>query len=189
MRYDKGHKEETRKKIVEVASAAFRREGIDGIGVADVMKRAGLTHGGFYSHFKSKEELVKEAVASAFSQSRLRKGREEGKSVEELIRSYLRPEHRDRLDGGCAMAALVGDFARRPKANREDFATRIGRMIGLIEEVLPSALSPAARKKKATGIVATLVGALQLARTETDPKASDAILEAGIDAALSQVNS
>ncbi|HEY8965443.1 MAG TPA: TetR/AcrR family transcriptional regulator, partial [Candidatus Methylacidiphilales bacterium] len=128
MRYEKGHKEETRKKIVGVAAEAFREKGLDGVGVADVMARAGLTHGGFYSHFGSKEELIGEVLDTIFDGGRLRKQRDEGHGLEAMIRSYLRTEHRDHPERGCAAAAFVGEIGRRPAATREAFAARMERM-------------------------------------------------------------
>ncbi len=185
MRYDKGHKEITRKRIVEVAATEFRKSGIGGIGVADVMSRAGLTHGGFYSHFSSKEDLVQEALDECSSQSRLRRIAEQGGNLEEMIRCYLRPEHRDHPERGCPVATLVEEVTRHEKPTRACFAANIARLITLIESHLPVEKKGAARKKAAMAIFATLIGTLQLARLMKDAEISDEILQAGIEAACS----
>jgi AcrR family transcriptional regulator len=182
MRYEKGHKEATRQKIVETAAAEFRRNGIDGIGVADVMARAGLTHGGFYSHFKSKEDLVRAALEEAGRQSRSRKIAEEGGSLEDVVRSYLRPEHRDAPERGCAIAALVAEVGRHSLPTRKELTAGVDRIIGIIESRLPGKMR--GRRKTAIGIFATIMGALQLARTVSDKELSDQIIEAGIASAL-----
>ena len=183
MRYEKGHKEETRQRIVLTASEAFREKGIDGVSVADVMARVGLTHGGFYSHFASKDALVEEVLDTCFREGRLRRQRDEGKNLEELIRSYLRAEHRDNAARGCPAASFVGEMSRRPDSARKAFGRRLERMTELVAGALPSG-TPAARKKRAAGIVATLIGALQMARVAPDSASADAALDSGIDAAM-----
>jgi AcrR family transcriptional regulator len=186
MRYDKGHKEATRQRIVETAAAEFRRNGIEGIGVADLMAKAGLTHGGFYSHFKSKEELVRAALEESARKSRIRRIKEEGGSVEDIVRSYLRPEHRDKPESGCAVAALVAEIGRHPDATRREFTGSIERLIGVIEERLPKGVRD--RRARAIGVFSTMLGALQLARTVSNKELSDNIIEAGIESALNLAN-
>jgi TetR/AcrR family transcriptional repressor of nem operon len=186
MRYEKGHKEATRQKIVEVAAAEFRRNGIEGIGVADLMAKAGLTHGGFYSHFKSKEELVRAALEESAKKSRMRKIAEEGGTLEEIVHWYLRPEHRDVPERGCAIAALVAEIGRHPQGTRKEMTASIERLLGTISTRLPE--GNANRGKTAIGIFSVILGALQLARTVSDKKLSDNILEAGIEAALNLAN-
>ena len=185
MRYDKGHKEATRHRIMEVAGTEFRRRGIDGIGVADVMKEAGLTHGGFYSHFSSKEELVREALGATFQQSQVRfpKNGETFKNLEEIVRYYLRTSHRDHPERGCVAAALAAEVARQPMETRTAFTSALNKVISVLESKLPRTKSPAARRKTARAIFATLMGTMQLARAIDDPEESDAMIEAGIEAA------
>ena len=186
MRYEKGHKEATRQRIVETAAAEFRRNGIDGIGVADVMAKAGLTHGGFYSHFASKEELVRAALDEAAKKSRIRKIADEGGSLEDIIRWYLRPEHRDVPERGCAIAALVAEVGRHSQSTRKEMTGSVDRLLGIIEPRLPAGTKD--RRKTAIGIFSILVGALQLARTVNDKELSDQIIEAGIESALNLAN-
>jgi TetR/AcrR family transcriptional repressor of nem operon len=185
MRYEKGHKEATRRRIIETAAARFRKDGIEGVGVADLMAEAGLTHGGFYSHFASKEELVRAAMdeASAVSAIRFDHRVEEG-GLEAWIRSYMRTEHRDHPEKGCIVAALASELARHPKATRKGFSERLAKVIAAIELRLPGKLTPAQKRKTAIGIFGLLVGALQMARAVDEPVASDEILEAGIASAL-----
>jgi TetR/AcrR family transcriptional repressor of nem operon len=182
MRYEKGHKEATRQRIVEIAAAEFRRNGIEGIGVADLMAKAGLTHGGFYSHFKSKDELVRAALEEAASKSRLRKIAAEGGTLEEIVRTYLRPETRDVPERGCAIAALVSEISRQPMATRKELTGSVERLLATIETRLPQGARN--RRKSAIGIFSVMMGALQLARTVSDKQLSDQILEAGIESAL-----
>jgi TetR/AcrR family transcriptional repressor of nem operon len=187
MRFEKGHKAATRQRIIEVASERFRKDGVAAVGIAGVMADAGLTHGGFYAHFGSKEDLVREAMTAAFEAT---KTRHEGAfahgktGLEQRIRHYLRPSHRDAPERGCAAAALVAEVARHDPATREAFTVQFEAMIGRIAGHLPEALPEAARRSTAVGIFGTMLGALQLARAVADPALSDAILESGIQAAI-----
>jgi AcrR family transcriptional regulator len=185
MRYEKGHKETTRRRIIETAAARFRKDGIESVGVADLMAEAGLTHGGFYSHFASKEELVRAALdeASAVSAIRFDHRVEEG-GLEAWIRAYMRTEHRDHPEKGCIVAALASELARHPKETRKGFSERLAKVIAAIELRLPGKTPPAQKRKTAVGIFALLVGALQMARAVDEPVASDEILEAGIASSL-----
>jgi len=186
MRYEKGHKETTRQRILETAAARFRKEGIESVGVADVMAEAGLTVGGFYSHFASKEELVREAMNTASDRSRINfdKRIEEG-GLEAWIRFYLSTGHRDQPERGCSAAALGAELARHPESSREGFGENMIRIADAIEAHLPKTIKPAERKKTAIGIFATLIGALQMARTVPDPEVSQQILDAGRATAFS----
>jgi TetR/AcrR family transcriptional regulator, transcriptional repressor for nem operon len=185
MRYEKGHKETTRRRIIETASARFRKDGIEGVGLADLMAEAGLTNGGFYSHFSSKEDLVRAALEEATCRSAQNSDcRIEEGGLEAWIRAYLRTKHRDHPERGCVVAALAAELARRPEATRKTFAENIAKVRSAIEAHLPASLSAALKRKTAVGIFATLVGSLQIARAVHDPSLSDEILEAGITSAL-----
>ena len=185
MRYEKGHKETTRRRIVETASARFRRDGIEGVGVADLMAEAGLTHGGFYSHFSSKEDLVRAAMEEASGRAQARfKQRIEAGGLEAWIRAYLRTAHRDHPEKGCAVAALASELARHPRTTRQPMTERLADLRSEIETHLPQVMTPAVKRKRAVGIFAAMVGALQMARAVDDPKMSQEILEAGIACAL-----
>jgi TetR/AcrR family transcriptional repressor of nem operon len=185
MRYEKGHKEATRTRIVETAAARFRRDGIDGVGVADVMGEAGLTHGGFYSHFSSKEELVRAAVEMSVERGRAKfRKRVADVGLEGWIRHYLRPAHRDHPERGCMVAALGSELARHPAGTRSVFGKKGGTVLGELIEQLPASIPSTRRRQVAVGVFAAMVGALQLARLTRNETASAEILEAGIAAAL-----
>jgi TetR/AcrR family transcriptional regulator, transcriptional repressor for nem operon len=185
MRYEKGHKEATRRRILAAASKRFRKEGIAAVGLAGLMADAGLTHGGFYSHFAAKEELVREALAFTLDTSRAALAREaaEHGGLPAIVRAYLAPRHRDRPDHGCAIAALAAEVARHPTATRAALARHIEALLDLIAAQLPGA-DPHARRKTATGIFAVMMGALQLARVTLDQELADEILASGRAAAL-----
>lgn len=182
MRYEKDHKETTHRRVVETAAARFRKEGLDGVGVASLMKDAGLTHGGFYSHFLSKDRLIEEALISSMeaTTANLRQAAESG-GIEELIRFYLRPAHRDHPERGCAAAALGGEIARHSKSTRAVFTERTRKLIALIQSRLPNPDAATAR-----AIFATIMGALQLSRAVSGIL-SDQMLESGEGAALALV--
>jgi TetR/AcrR family transcriptional repressor of nem operon len=186
MRYDSEHKSRTRERILDEAASAIRAEGPHRVGVAAVMKKAGLTHGGFYAHFASKEELVAEAIAAMFAgpYSHLLQ-QIEGKSPEDglaaYIDFYLSPRHRDARDRGCPLPALSGDVARMAEPARRRFAEGAA---GLRQEVakLLGALGREDAEALASSTVAELVGAILLARAEADRQTSDAILAASREA-------
>jgi TetR/AcrR family transcriptional repressor of nem operon len=190
MRYGKEHKEETHKKVVEAASRRFRRDGIEATGVVDLMADVGLTHGGFYAHFSSKETLVKEAIAAASQKSRshlqreIEKARSEKRDpLEAIVRAYLTTLHRDRPDRGCSVAALGSEIARHPRKTREAFTEGLDKTIGIIASALPDSVTKE-RKEKAYAIFATMIGSLQLARAVCDGAMSQSVIDAGISAAL-----
>jgi TetR/AcrR family transcriptional repressor of nem operon len=167
-----------REKILEVAGALFRERGFDGIGVADIMKRAGLTHGGFYGHFASKDDLAAEITSRVLG----REGwleRLTGKpdpSVGEVVTSYLSPRHRDDAGRGCLFAALGADVVRQPKSVRRAFTSGLRSRLDALKELMPGR-SASARRRKALAVMSGLVGALILSRAVDDPKLSDEILE------------
>lgn len=182
-RYDKGHKAETHRRLVEIAAGRFRSDGIDGVGVASLMADAGLTHGGFYAHFASKEALVKEALIAALaSSSAFAQDETEGPAPLNLrayIEAYLSPAHRDKAASGCALAALAPEIARRPRATRAAFGKAATRLIERIASAMPDAGSPAQKRAAAHGLFAQMMGSLQLARLVLDKTLSDELLAVG----------
>ena len=191
MRYEKGRKNETRQRIIDVASRKFRKDGIGSTGVAGLMADAGLTHGGFYAHFKSKDDLVREALAASLSDTRdalqdeAERARKRGDDVlEAMIHHYLRPAHREKLEAGCAIAALAPEIARQDQAIRGIVETAVGDIVSLIaSELSPNATDQAA-KETAWAIFGLMVGTLQLARLTPSASAAAAILSAGQVSAL-----
>jgi TetR/AcrR family transcriptional repressor of nem operon len=189
MRYEKGHKDETRRHILDVASAQFRESGIAAVGLAGIMSEAGLTNGAFYTHFSSKEDLVREVLTDALTrrEERHKANLETGVALETTIRDYLSTPHRDRAGTGCPTAALVAEIARHPKATRDAFTTKMSDIITLMAEQIPLG-SSADRRRKAIAIYATMVGALQLARAVNDKQLSEEVLENAVDAAVALAN-
>lgn len=190
MRYGKEHKEETHRKVVEAASRRFRKDGIEATGVVDLMADVGLTHGGFYAHFSSKETLVKEALAAASQKSRERlqreidKARGEGRDpLEAVVRTYLNALHRDRPDRGCSVAALGSEIARHPRKTREAFTEGLDKTLEIIASALPESVA-SRRKEKACAIFSTMIGSLQLSRAVCDGAMSQSVIDAGVAAAL-----
>jgi TetR/AcrR family transcriptional regulator, transcriptional repressor for nem operon len=188
MRYAKGHKDETHKHIVTIASQRFREEGIEKVGVAALMEHAGLTVGGFYSHFKSKEELVREAVGSAADETLCRIfGRtEDGDkiSLRRVLELYLSVDHRDGASTGCVVAALASELRNRPAKTRAIIANKTMNFIERIADRLSSRASAVTRLRVASSIWAVMVGTLQLSRIVPDQELSKQLLKDGIANAL-----
>jgi TetR/AcrR family transcriptional repressor of nem operon len=193
MRYSKEHKLETHARIVKMASVRLRERGAHGIGVADLMKDAGLTHGGFYAHFDSREALVVEAFAYAMDRSMERWRKLAGQTPPEkrlatIVESYLTPLHRDDPGHGCAVPALGAEIARESPKTRKAFAAKLDQMIEMIAAQIPDVPRKTARKQ-AVASLATMMGTLVLARVAGNGEFSDEILAAGRDAALDRDSS
>jgi len=181
MRYDSEHKQQTRIRVLDAAATAIRTVGPDRVGVAGVMAEAGLTHGGFYAHFASKDDLVTAAIAHMFDQAgeRLRletEGREPDEALASYIDFYLSRKHRDARGSGCPMAALASDLPRLTDEARSIFSVGARRHGDTLAGKLAE-LGRADADAQARSAVAELIGALSLARVEKDAKRSDAILE------------
>ena len=187
MRYEKGRKDATRQRIVDIAVERFRREGISASGLAGIMSEAGLTNGAFYPHFKSKAELVRETVVAALEgQSEQLRRIMAADGIEAAIAAYLSPEHRDSPETGCVMAALLPELARQPDATRSAYSERLLSMTrDIASELPPETKDP---ETAALAIYATLVGTLQLARAVDGTDLSDRILAAGAKAARTLAN-
>jgi TetR/AcrR family transcriptional repressor of nem operon len=182
MRYPKEHKARTRQKIVETAAREFRAKGLDGVGVADLMAGAGLTHGGFYAHFASKDALVAEACRQALdvtvdTLAFRAHSAPSGDGLRALVRAYLSRSHRDDAARGCIMPCLAGDIARAAPTTRQAVSEPLKRLVGVIAAQLPEA-PPEQRERRALAIAASLVGALALSRAIDDARIADTILEA-----------
>ncbi|MEP6566561.1 MAG: TetR/AcrR family transcriptional regulator [Mesorhizobium sp.] len=182
MRYEKGRKDASRSRIMEVAAERFRNDGIAASGLASIMKDAGLTNGAFYPHFQSKADLVRESMASALEvqSQQLREALASG-GLELALALYLSPEHRDHPETGCASAALLPEIAREPSETRQLYTERLLTLVRQLAADMP----PQTRDPEgvAFGVFATLIGALELARAVRETELSDRILAAGADAA------
>jgi TetR/AcrR family transcriptional regulator, transcriptional repressor for nem operon len=188
MRYSKEHKLETHARIVKKASVRLREKGAHGIGVADLMKDAGLTHGGFYAHFDSREALVIEAFAYAMDRGteRWRKLAEQTPADQRfatIVDFYLTPLHRDDPGHGCAIPTLGAEIARESPKTRKAFAAKIEQMIDMLAEQIPDVPRKAARKQ-AMASIATMMGTLVMARVAGNGELSDELLGAGREAVL-----
>ncbi|MDE1897166.1 MAG: TetR/AcrR family transcriptional regulator [Rhodospirillales bacterium] len=194
MRFEKGHKEQTRQRIIETAAQKFRKDGVAATGIAGLMAEAGLTHGGFYAHFTSKEDLVRAALEAALDQTTasrqqaLASAQPGTESLEALIRFYLRPAHRDTPEQGCAAAALISEIARHEPETRAAFTARLRGLLEQFASVFPPEADPEARRRAAIGLFGTLLGCLQMARAVDDPVFSDQILASGVEAARRLAN-
>jgi TetR/AcrR family transcriptional repressor of nem operon len=180
-RYDAEHKAETRRRIIETAGRRLKQDGIDGSGVAALMSDAGLTNGAFYAHFESKDDLVANVVADQLATQRavlasLPEGRA---AVEEFVRDYLSPHHRDDPSTGCPSAALLDEIGRCDDAVRDSYTAGMQSIVDVITAHLSPHGSSAARTR-ALGLFTVLVATLQLARAVSDRELSDDILESGI---------
>jgi TetR/AcrR family transcriptional repressor of nem operon len=193
MRYSKEHKLETHARIVKKASVRLREKGAHGVGVADLMKEAGLTHGGFYAHFDSREALVIEAFADAMDRGtehwrKLAEQTPPDKRLATIVKSYLTPLHRDDPGHGCAIPTLGAEIARESPRTRKAFAAKLEQMIDLFAAQIPEVSRKAARKQ-AMAVIATMIGTLVLARVAGTGEFSDEILGAGRDAVLDRATS
>jgi len=190
MRYGKEHKAETHKRVVEAAARRFRRNGIEATGVVDLMADAGLTHGGFYAHFPSKEMLVREAVLAASAQGRkhfqeqIEQARAAGREpLEDVVRQYLTALHRDRPDRGCTIATLGAEVARHPRKTRDAVTEGLEKTLSMLASALPNPTRADARER-AIGVFGAMIGTLQLARVLSDSELSQTALDAGVKSAL-----
>lgn len=177
MKVTKAQVQENRARIIEMASVLFRERGYDGVGVAELMAAAGLTHGGFYKHFKSKADLMAEAAAEGLSQSAANTAE---LNVAAFVNQYVSRQHRDAPGDGCTMAALCGDAARQPEPIKAVFSAGIERQLALLENDNTAVGEGAHREARAIAIdtIAHAVGAILLSRScPDDSPLADEILE------------
>ena len=180
MRYDPDHKLKTREKVLEAAAKAIRTQGPHRVGVAGVMRDAGLTHGGFYAHFESKDDLVAAAIGQMFEQARARftnevKDYPPARALGAYIDFYLSPGHRDARSSGCPIPTLAGDLPRLDGAARGRFSEGVAALTAAVATRLEE-LGHAESQALARSVVAEMVGALSLARAELDVEKSNAML-------------
>jgi TetR/AcrR family transcriptional regulator, transcriptional repressor for nem operon len=187
----KQQKEEHRSRIIAAAARQFREKGFEGISVSDLMKEAGLTHGAFYGHFASKEELVALASKRAMEETykrweKVMKDAPE-RPIEALSDFYLSAKHSRHPEAGCLLAALGGEVARQPESVKQVVMEEQERLIGLIAGAAPGR-TEAARRKHAVCVLANLVGGMVLARHVSDPDSRREMLET-VSGGLSAVRS
>ncbi len=172
--------ERTRRKIVRAAAAAYRERGIDGVGVRDIMMRAGLTQGGFYFHFADKAALFREASVEGFEGSvewllDHPDTSPSERQLEAFIDAYLSARHRDHPESGCMMAALAGDVARRDRKLRKEFTAGA---LAMLDQIAPHLAGEnlAERRQKAGLMLASMAGVLMVSRVLADRAMSDELL-------------
>jgi TetR/AcrR family transcriptional repressor of nem operon len=187
VRYPKEQKAETRRRILSAAARLFRESGYDGVGLDAIMSEAGLTSGGFYAHFASKEALFAEAMSAALEPGkglRATGNNAPGASdpFEALIKGYLSRTHRDSVGEGCPLPALTSDVARKSDLTRESYELQFLRFLNEIEDLFPGGSESS--RERALGIIAQCVGGLMLARAVKNEKLSDQILRSCRSAAL-----
>ena len=185
MRYEEGHKAITRSRILDEAARRFREEGIAAVGVANLMGGIGLTQGGFYNHFESKDDLAREALVISNGATIRQLARE--KNLAGIIEWYLSPSHRDNPGRGCPAAALAPEIARGSDSLRESFTEELEGSLALIRGCLPKRLTPATRRNIAMSIFASMVGALSLSRAVNDASTSNQLLSAGRKAVMAMI--
>lgn len=181
MKYKPGHKEETRQKIVDAAARLFRERGGTSASLPEIMQEAGLTVGGFYRHFESKEELFAAALETSMRQTldmmREKPSQQTGDDwIARAASVYLHPAHRKNVAGGCPLPVLTPELARGGGASREGFEQVIGEIVNEIETKMPEDGPPA--REHAWGFLATLVGGLLLSRGVQDDEMAEEILRA-----------
>src|ERR1700704_3675230 len=172
-----------RERIVEVAGKLFRENGFDGIGVTDLMKAAGLTHGGFYGHFRSKDDLAAEACSRTMARASERWATlartSPGDARAEIVKQYLNESHCDGPGKGCLLAALGSDAGRQGRAIRRAFKEGLGSLVDILAKLAPGR-SSARKRKQALADMAQMVGAMVLARAVDDRTLAKEILDAAI---------
>ena len=171
MRVSRKQVEENKKTILEAAGQLFRERGFEAVTVTDVMKAAGLTHGGFYGYFKSKEDLIAQTLAEL-------QGETEPLTMDlaSVARRYLTPEHRDDFGHGCPLAALASDVSRQPGAARSEMTGALKRQFARFGKIAPGT-DEHEKRRAAIGSSAAMIGALILARMTDDPDLSTEILD------------
>lgn len=172
---------ENRRRILDVASRLFREKGFDAVSVSEVMKAAGLTHGGFYGHFSSKDDLVAETIGYVLSNDE-----DGGGDLRAYLDDYLAPRHRDNAAAGCPTAGLAADIRHQTPAARAAMTAGLRSQIERVAKALPD-IDAADRRRAAIGTWAAMVGAVILARAIDDTTLSDEVLEqtrAWIEAAI-----
>jgi len=181
MRYSRRHKEETHNRLLKKAAEEFCRNGVQGTGIAPLMGRLGLTHGGFYAHFDSKNELIAEATGPMFEDALSRRmlaaaeAAPKGKAVRAIVTHYLSPEHRDSPEG-CPLAGLAGEMARQPEPVRNAYISALNHRLKRIAVLLP-ADDEKTRFDRARLLLAGMAGAMMIAKAMTDREVSDRFLQ------------
>lgn len=180
MRYTTSHKDQTRQRIIEVASQLFKEQGIDATGLATIMGDAGLTNGAFYAHFKSKEALVEAVIADQIRQQieSFQGATKNVAGVKWIIDTYLSTDHRDHCGTGCPSAALLDEISRRSNSTKKAYSDGMIQLVDSFQQHFPD-LDTEQTRSLVFAVISLLIGTLQLARAMTDEVMSQQILESG----------
>lgn len=180
MPWNKSHKEKTRERILDAAAAAFRERGVNGASLTDVMQQADLTHGGFYAHFKSKDELIAAALKSVntirlarFKDAAVKSSH--GSGLATAVDVYLSSRHREHPESGCTIATLGSELARERGSARRQINDNVRAWLDLFAQFAPGS-NASGKMRRATGTFAAMVGGIILARAVEDPHEADRIL-------------
>lgn len=181
MRYSESHKDETHTRILKIAGRALRAKGPEGVAVAEVMKEAGLTHGGFYAHFKSKDALIAEALEGVFEASRKKflaavHGLPPKAALAAYVDFYVSPRHRDGVESGCPVTALNSDMPRQAKNVREVFGAGMNSMILGMRTLIENAGVAGDPQVLAASVISAMAGAVAMSRSVNDRQLSDDLL-------------
>ena len=191
MRYEPDYKARTRQKVLAEAAKVMRAEGLQGMGVANVMAKAGLTHGAFYAHFDSKDALIAETILEMAQAARgkfdvVTDGLEPAEALRKYVAFYLSPRHRDNTETSCPLPWLAGEITRLEAPSRKRYGASVAGLTELLAVRL-RALAHADADAAASSVVAELVGALALSRAVGDKAQSDAILQRSKDSILARL--
>jgi TetR/AcrR family transcriptional regulator, transcriptional repressor for nem operon len=186
MRYDAEHKQRTRTKVLKEAARAIRSDGPHRVGVVEIMAKAGLTHGGFYAHFTSKDDLVAAAIAQMFDEAmavfaQVIAGKTPAQALAAYVDFYLSPRHREAQATGCPLPALAADLPRLDRAARAGFTLGAERLTSALARLIAD-LGRDDAAALASSALAEMVGALSLARAISDPRRSNDVLKHSRDA-------
>jgi TetR/AcrR family transcriptional repressor of nem operon len=183
MRYSAQHKEQTHERLVKMAAEQFRRRGVQGIGIAKLMGKLGLTHGGFYAHFDNKSELVAAATRKIFEElityvEAAAAAATKGSELTAIINAYLSAGHRDSPTQGCLLPSLAGEMARQPQTVRKALTREFDEVANKISEYVPGA-SDEERRSQARVLLSGMAGTMMVARAVSDRELSDTMLAQG----------
>ena len=186
MRYSETHRQETHAKLVKLAGRALRENGPERLAVADVMQAAGLTHGGFYAHFKSKDALLAETLDGVFEESmrkfqRVTDGLPPRRALASYIDFYVSPAHRDDVSRGCPIVALNSDLPRQSRKFRATFDRGMKLLVATLASWLEAAGIAGDGQALAASVLSAMAGAVAVARAVSDKRLSDELLEAARD--------
>lgn len=188
MRYSQDHKQQTRQRVVAAAAQTFRAQGVANVSIPKLMRQVGLTHGGFYAHFESKDALVAEACASGQGETvkqlfRAAEQAPSGEKLQAVLDTYLTPAHRDNPASGCTIPALAAEIAREPAEVRHAFTQSIRTLLDRLKPLMPDCGTGATDATdeptdEALALLSGMAGAILLSRAVDDPDLSDRILDA-----------